>query len=303
MNGQPGSLFASKVLMRQSITSVRLVIALFCITSSVTKLLYDRFLPSIRDFDEIRWAIIILGVICFAYTWIQWKRAMVVTYFSLFLYVATILYLIAFVLLNKFDPNAVTMLILVLGSSTVIINSLFYYGIQCAVIVIAAFISYSSPSMGAQNLIAFQNLLIALGVFGIVIAVRLRLISNIEYSYSNLEKLNVLSIVADKNGGIVFVSPSAQNLLGYKPKELMNEGWWRFENLRNGWINREYIQNYPNIFPKEIASMETSLVTREGKVIWLNWVNSMLPNGNYVGVGLDITPYKQPGVKNSADKR
>ena len=124
-----------------------------------------------------------------------------------------------------------------------------------------------------------------------MIGVRLKLISTVKNSHSNLEKLNVLSIVANKNGEIVFVSPSVRNLLGYEPKELMKDGWWTSQNLREGWISREYILNYPNILPKEIMSIETSLLNKEGKKVWFSWVNSILPNGNYVGVALDITRY------------
>ena len=292
MNEEPGSPIVSKVLLRQSIVTVRLVIALFTITSAVTKILYDRFLPSLTDFDVFRWSIIALGVVCFLCTYLETKRGKIVTWFSLVLYVSTLLYVIAFVLANKFNPNAVTILILVVGASTVIINSLFYYGVQSAIIVLAALIAYPGYAMGEGNSIAFLNLMIAIGVFAIVITVRLKLISSVKNSYSNLEKLNVLSIVANKTGEIVFISPSARNLLGYTPKELAKEGWWSFRNLNDGWINREYILNYPNILPKEIMSMETSLVTKDGKRIWLNWVNSMLPNGNYMGVALDITKYK-----------
>ena len=130
-----------------------------------------------------------------------------------------------------------------------------------------------------------------MGVFGIVMTIRLKIITHVKNSYSNLEKLNVLSIVANKSGEIVFVSPSIKSLLGYTPDELLKEGWWS-SNLREGWISRDYILNYPNIVPNEIASIECSLLTKDGKKLWFNWVNSILPNGNYMGVGLDITKYK-----------
>jgi PAS domain S-box-containing protein len=181
---------------------------------------------------------------------------------------------------------------LVVGASSVIINSLFYYGVQSSIIVLASLIAYSSSNLGNENMVAFLNIILALGVFGIVITVRLKLISSVKNSHSNLEKLNVLSIVANKSGEIVFVSPSVRNLLGYEPKELVKDGWWSSKNLRDGWISRDYILNYPNILPKEIMSMETRLLNRDGKAVWFSWVNSMLPNGNYVGVGLDVTKYK-----------
>lgn len=285
--------FVKKVLLRQSLGSVRLVVALFTITAAVTKLLYDRILPDLNDLDAVRWSIIGLGCLLFASTWFQVKRGVVVTYFSFFLYLCTLLYVIAFVLVNRFDPNAVTILILVVGASSVIINSLSYYGVQSGIILLASVFAFSGPDLGNENLIAFLNLILALGVFGIVIAVRLKLISSVKNSHSNLEKLNVLSIVANRTGEIVFVSPSVKNLLGYEPRELVKDGWWCTQDLREGWISRDYILNYPNILPKEIESMETSLRDKDGKTVWFSWANSLLPNGNYVGVGLDVTKYKK----------
>lgn len=284
--------FVTKVLLRQSIGSVRLVIALFIVIASITKLLYDRLLPDLKDLDAVRWTIIGLGCLFFVTTFFRYKRAVVVSYFSFFLYLCSLLYVIAFALINQFDPNAITILILVIGASSIIINSLFYYGVQCFIIILAAQFAYVDANLGNESLIAFYNLLLALGVFGIVITVRLKLISSVKSSHSNLEKLNVLSIVANKSGEIVFVSPSVHGLLGYEPKELVKDGWWSSQNLRNGWISRDYILNYPNILPKEIVSMETCILNKEGKKMWFNWANSMLPNGSYMGVALDITKYK-----------
>jgi PAS domain S-box-containing protein len=300
MNQESNSLFVTKVFLRQSIGSVRLVIALFTVTAAVTKLLYDRFLPELTDLNGVRWTIIGLGCLFFVFTFFQFKRRLIITYFSLFLYLCTLLYVIAFVLVNQFNPNAVIVLILVVGASSVIINSLSYYGVQCGMIVLASFFAYSGSDLANENLIAFLNLMLALAVFGIVITVRLKLISTLKNSHSNLEKLNVLSIVANKEGKIVFVSPSVRTLLGYEPKELMKDGWWNSQNLQEGWIDREYILNYPNIVPKEIMSIETSLLSKEGKKVWFSWVNSVLPNGNYVGVALDITRYKNKDLIESA---
>lgn len=293
MNQESSTPFVTKVLLRQSITSFRLVIALFTITSAVTKFLYDRFLPDLRDFDQIRWTIIIFGVLLFISTFIRFKRWITVPYFSLFLYLATLLYVITFVTINRFDPNAVIILILVYGASSVIINSLFYYGIQSVITILTCVGAYLSFGLENVNQMGFLNILIAMGVFGVVMTVRLKLISDVKNSYSNLEKLNVLSIVANKNGKIVFVSPSVQPLLGYKPEELMKSGWWDNKNLQEGWISQDHIATYPNILPPEIVSMETSVLSKDGNKVWFNWVNSITPTGSYVGVALDITKYKK----------
>jgi PAS domain S-box-containing protein len=291
MTQEPSSPFVTKVLLRQSIASDRLVIALFTVASFITKLLYDRYLPALKDIDAIRWIIIILGTLLFIVSFFNVKRRVIVSYFSLFLYVSTLLYVITYVAMNHFDPTAVILLLLVYGASSVVINSLLYYGIQSVITILICAIAYSSLAQGDKNLIGFLDMLIGVAVFGVVMIVRLKHISDVRNSFSNLERLNVLSIVANKNGDIVYISPSAKSLLGYSPHELMKDGWWLSANVRDGWINREYILNYP-IIPKEIMSIESSLLTKDGKKLWFSWENSMLPNGNYMGVALDITKYK-----------
>ena len=291
MNQNPSTSFVKKVLLRQPISSFRLVIALFTVASALTKLSYDRFLPELHDFDRVRWAIIGLGVFLFGSTFVRFKRRIIVPSFSLLLYLATLLYVIAFVIINRFEPHTVIILILVYGGSSVVINSLLYYGVQCFITLLACGVAYSSMGPGNETLVGFLNLLIAMGVFGIVMTIRLKIITDVKNSYSNLERLNVLSIVANKSGEIVFVSPSIKPLLGYSPDELLKDGWWS-SNLREGWISRDYILNYPASVPPEIASIECSLQTKDGKKRWFNWANSILPNGNYMGVGLDITKYK-----------
>lgn len=292
MAQDPGSSFVTKVLLKQSIASFRLVIGLFTVTSAVTKLLYDQFLPELRDFDEIRWTIIGLGIVLFAFTFVRFKRRIIVPVFSLLLYLATLLYVIAYVTVNQFDPYTVIILLLVYGASSVVINSLSYYGLQCVITVLVCGASYLSLGPENVNIIGFLNILIAMAVFGVVMTVRLKLITDIRSSHASLEKLNVLSIVANKSGRIVFVSDSIKSLLGYTPNELIREGWWS-SNLREGWVSRDYILNYPNIVPKEIASIERVLLTKDGEKVWLNWENSILPNGHYMGVAFNITRYKQ----------
>src|SRR5690606_5178527 len=107
-------------------------------------------------------------------------------------------------------------------------------------IVMISITAYASSALDEENLVAFLNLMLAIGVFGIVMTIRLKLIASVKNSYTNLEKLNVLSIIANKKGEIVFVSPSVRTLLGYQPKELVKDGWWDIRNLRDAWINRDY---------------------------------------------------------------
>jgi PAS domain S-box-containing protein len=283
----------SKIILNQSISSVRLVVALFTLTSIVMKLLYDAYLPDVIDFDIARWTIIVLGGLFFIMSFYRFSSLSPIAYFSFVLYFLSIGYVLCLTLVNHFTPSVVMILILIIGASTVIINSLFFYGVQSMIIGLASSIVFFNDSLSNENTIAFYNLLLALGSFSIVIIVRLKLISSVKNSFNYLERLNVLSIIANKKGEIVFVSPSSHALLGYDPKELIKDGWWQSASLAKGWIAREHILNYPNIIPHEIVSMERSVTAKTGKIVWLNWANSVLPNGNYMGIALDITKYKK----------
>lgn len=283
----------SQIILGQSIGSVRIVVALFVLCSTAMKLLYDRYLPNLIDFDELRWTIIALGCAFFFSTFYRFKTSVFISYISFFLYLLTLVYVVSFALINHFNPSAVTILILIIGVSTIVINSLTYYGVQSGLIASASFIVFQSNTLSHENTVSFFNLLIAIGVFAIVSMVRLKLISSVKHSHANLEKLHVLSIVANKSGEIVFVSPSVHTLLGYEPRELLKDGWWQSDELSKCWISREHILDHPNIISKEMVSMECSVFTKDRKIKWLNWANSVLPNGNYMGIALDITKYKE----------
>jgi len=38
--------------------------------------------------------------------------------------------------------------------------------------------------------------------------------------------------------------------------------------------------------------METKVSAKDGRTVWLSWSNSILTNGNYIGVALDVSKYK-----------
>lgn len=285
----------SQIILDQSAGSVRIVIALFVLGATGTKLLYDHYLPDLVDFDAVRWGIIALGCLFFVSTFFKLGSSLLIAYLSFSVYLLTLGYVLAFALVNRFDQSAVVILILTMGASTVIINSLAYYGVQSAIVALASLLVFASAPLPPENTVSFFVLLFALGVFAIVIIVRLKLVSSVKHSYANLERLQVLSIVANRRGEIIFISPSVEALLGYDPKTLTKNGWWQTGNLSKGWISREHILNYPNIITAELISMESSMTTRDGNKKWLSWANSVLPNGNYMGVAHDITRYKNPG--------
>jgi PAS domain S-box-containing protein len=293
----------SSLILGQSLNSVRLLAALFVVSSSVLRLIYDRYLPGFIDPFEVRWGLnAIVGLFLVSTFVIKYRSPVQLSYIALTLYLLVFSYTVFLTLTNQFHPFAVTILILVLGGGTVIINSVLFYSVQSGLIVLITSYQFIDKGFTEEMIIALFNILIAIGVFGTALFVRLTLMAEVRFSNSLLDKIHLFSIVAKPSGEIDFVSPSVKTLLGYEAKGLLKEGWWENKNLSRCWIEKEYILNYPEIIPAAIKSMECSVTTGDGRLVWLSWTNSILPNGNYIGVATDISKYKI-GATQTAERR
>ena len=49
----------------------------------------------------------------------------------------------------------------------------------------------------------------------------------VQLSNEIINKVSALILVANNTGGIVYASPSFEGVLGFKPEELQDDGWWR----------------------------------------------------------------------------
>src|SRR5688500_2433083 len=88
-----------------------------------------------------------------------------------------------------------------------------------------------------------------------------------------LDKLNTLIVVLNNNGNIEFVSRSAQNLLGYKPADLLGNNWW--EATRFSKPEGEEIKNkIMGLFRQQSSTVhqfEHLLKTSQGSQKWFSW--------------------------------
>ncbi len=111
-----------------------------------------------------------------------------------------------------------------------------------------------------------------------------------------LERINTLVVVINTRGKIEYVSPSAQRILGYKPDELLGDGWYRL--TRNTRKEREELRRFVSEQLSKPALTETrpierKLVAAGGNTKWILWNTSRGFLNKIVAVGQDITEYKQ----------
>ena len=282
------------VTLGQSVNLVRIIAAIFVVSSTILQLIYTKYLPDFIDPYPIHWGLNIIVSLFFVSTFIvKYKSHKHLDYISMALYTSIQAYTVFLALVNHFNPFSVVLLILVMGGGTVIITNSFFYWVQSSIIVVLIAIQFASSEFNGTMMIGFFNILVSIGIFGAVLFIRLRMMKEVSFSNSLLKKIQLFSVIANPSGQIVFVSSSIKGILGYDTKELLKDGWWENKNLSASWIEKEYILNYPGIIRPEIKTKESLTRSSEGNAVWLSWTNSILPDGNYLGVAFDITKYKQ----------
>lgn len=109
-----------------------------------------------------------------------------------------------------------------------------------------------------------------------------------------LDKLNTLIVVLNDDGNIEFVSQSAQDMLGYKPSELLGNNWWettRFSKPEGIEIKNKIMDLF-KLQAGKVHRFEHLLKTSHGNQKWFSWNVSYMSDKQLVGIGIDITEKK-----------
>jgi PAS domain S-box-containing protein/putative nucleotidyltransferase with HDIG domain len=111
-----------------------------------------------------------------------------------------------------------------------------------------------------------------------------------------LQRVKSLVLVIDQDGSIIYVSPSSEHMIGFKPGELLGDGWWRLS--RGDTIDAEGEKALlkriaRGELPSKQKPYERPIRTKSGEVRWIEWQDAMGPNQTLIGVGRDVTENKK----------
>jgi PAS domain S-box-containing protein len=109
-----------------------------------------------------------------------------------------------------------------------------------------------------------------------------------------LTQLGSIVVILDERGNAEYVSPSAENMLGFAPEKLLGDGWLTYTRAdENERINvvRDLIKIRKGL--KHNVSYERLLRTASGGQKWIHWNTVASPEGKLIGIGYDITRRKQ----------
>lgn len=107
-----------------------------------------------------------------------------------------------------------------------------------------------------------------------------------------LKSLDSMLLVSDKDGNIIYSSPSVEKMLGYKVKDIMGDKWWKltYENQQEAQQVKNAIYNYVFFNKSDFTDIsKRKIKTANGDYKWIEWQLSKGANGTYISIGTDIT--------------
>lgn len=107
-----------------------------------------------------------------------------------------------------------------------------------------------------------------------------------------LNSVESMLMVSDKEGNIIWASPSVEKMLGYRVKDIMGDQWWKltYENQQEAQQVKAAIYNYVFLNKKGFVDInKRKIKTADGDYKWIEWQLSKGANGSYISIGTDIT--------------
>ncbi|MDO9594602.1 MAG: PAS domain S-box protein [Lutibacter sp.] len=107
-----------------------------------------------------------------------------------------------------------------------------------------------------------------------------------------LNSVETMLMVSDKEGNIIYASPSVEKMLGFPVDEIMGDKWWKltYENQQEAEQVKNAIYNYVFLNKKSFVDItKRKIKTATGDYKWIEWQLSKGVNGTYISIGTDIT--------------
>ena len=115
-----------------------------------------------------------------------------------------------------------------------------------------------------------------------------------------LNRLDSIVQVVDEKGSVIYTSPSVEKVLGFKPDELLDQGWWRKTTSSIQEANEvrdAVISNILNSTTLKEGFVHRKIKTKNGEEKILQWITSKGVNNTLIFVGIDITEKVEKDVQ------
>ncbi|MHB1193638.1 MAG: PAS domain-containing hybrid sensor histidine kinase/response regulator [Longimicrobiales bacterium] len=111
-----------------------------------------------------------------------------------------------------------------------------------------------------------------------------------------LNSIGDVVLVADRDGSIVFASPSVESVLGWEPDQVLGDGWWELKCSTPA--EGEAEKQATALRARSDSTLDTEghdrpIRHRAGGTRWIRWREFRGPGSTLVGIGADVTERKE----------
>lgn len=117
---------------------------------------------------------------------------------------------------------------------------------------------------------------------------------DLAFAESILATVSNLVLVADRDGKIIYASPSVRTNLGFSESEVLGDGWFRLTrpDSRDAADQQRHVAEAAGSRVQASPYM-TKIYDRESRAHWFLWQDTPGPGETLIGVGSDITAEKE----------
>ncbi|MCA6364481.1 MAG: PAS domain S-box protein [Bacteroidetes bacterium] len=191
---------------------------------------------------------------------------------------------------NKLAPVPVIMLILVLSAIGLLVDrlrQLIAFASLSLFLSISLVIVIPSTPYGYNGWLFLLAILVGLIIAFISVITRLNLFNRLIFADTIINNSSSIVLAVDQGGSVVFASKSVTTILGYEQHEVLGDGWWKVRS-------DDYVDNLNR--KQQVINMREAretyispIKTKNGRIRWIQWQDTILEGNLKVGVGLDVT--------------
>ncbi|MGZ4088661.1 MAG: PAS domain S-box protein, partial [Bacteroidia bacterium] len=194
---------------------------------------------------------------------------------------------ILFVFSSSLNPFFIFAELISISLGTVIFEKTKQYVFFASVVaLISAIIAISVPLPAFSPVLYILSTISLLFVSIVSIYIRLSLSDKLIFADTVINDASSIVMAADPKGDVIYINKTFTKVLGFSEEEVFGQGWWKVRKV----ISQDSPNPYDKIKKGQIESTATVLLeTKYGTQRWIQWQNSKLSNGVFVGIGTDIT--------------
>ena len=197
----------------------------------------------------------------------------------------------AIIYTSSIEPYFVISFVLIITTSSAIINGLKTYISLAFAINVCSFLVVSMVKNPIYPIGFYLfAMMVACAVGALILLIKISISEKLIFSDTVVNKGNSIVIASNNKGEIIYASDTILPILGFTPEEVMGDKWWQLTKVDETSINPKN-----DLLNKKIQKQNYSRLIRhkDGSLKWIQWTDKYFSKDLVFGIGTDITLQKE----------